>query len=561
MTLKDAEDSQANSDTGATPADAGSVRQRAAVAAQHLKRVGAATASGARAAVGRYKVWPVGLQAKLLLLTLAFVMLAEILIFLPSIANFRVNWLGDRLTAARLASLAAKAAKDGEVPQSLRRELLKTAQVQAIAVKEGDIRRMILPADQPIVVDASFDLRMQSGRSTLEFLLHRAGLIRDALFTFIAPAGRMIRAYGQTDTADPPSDFVEVVLDETALRGAMLTYALNILILSVIISLITATLVYFALSRVLVNPIMALSRNMVRFGNEPEDRSRIIQPSGRRDELGTAEVELAEMQTQLAQALNQKNRLAQLGLAVSKINHDLRNMLASAQVLSDRLGAVPDPNVQRFAPKLVASLDRAINFCNDTLKFGRAEEAEPRRDVFPLAPLVQEVADGLQLPRPNVGWRVEVDEAVSVDADREHLYRVLNNIARNAVDALEQLGANDGEITVSAERRKRTTVISISDNGPGVPPKARQNMFKAFQGGARPGGTGLGLAIAAELIGKHGGSIQLREPDAALTHTALPRTEATSAETGEADVAAVLAAPRRAGAVFVISVPDRGAQE
>ncbi len=135
----------------------------------------------------------------------------------------------------------------------------------------------------------------------------------------------------------------------------MVRYGLNIVYLSIMISLITAALVYFAISALLVRPMMRISRNMLHFGEHPEDPSRIITPSGRFDEIGTAERELETMQRQLTQALNQKNRLAQLGLAVSKISHDLRNMLSNAQLISDRLTAIPDPTVQQFAPKLIAS--------------------------------------------------------------------------------------------------------------------------------------------------------------------------------------------------------------
>ena len=138
---------------------------------------------------------------------------------------------------------------------------------------------------------------------------------------------------------------------------------------------------------------------MLRFSADPEDQSRIMTPSGRLDEIGVAERELAQMQQELSGLLAQKNRLAQLGLAVSKINHDLRNMLANAQLISDRLVDIPDPTVQRFVPKLIASLDRAISFCNSSLQFGRASEAAPRRDLFRLKPLVEEVADSQGLPR------------------------------------------------------------------------------------------------------------------------------------------------------------------
>jgi signal transduction histidine kinase len=225
------------------------------------------------------------------------------------------------------------------------------------------------------------------------------------------------------------------------------------------------------------------------------------------------------MQRELAQLLIQKNRLAQLGLAVSKISHDLRNMLSNAQLISDRLTSIPDPTVQQFAPKLIASLDRAINFCTDSLKFGRAEEAEPRRELMRLKPLVEEVGDGLGLPREGkIAWVLDMDEQLLVDADHEHLFRILSNLVRNAVQAIEQQGESKaGEISVKAWRDGRKVLIEVSDNGPGVPPKARANIFRAFQVSTRKGGTGLGLAIAAELVAVHGGRLELLDRNKGAT--------------------------------------------
>jgi signal transduction histidine kinase len=196
---------------------------------------------------------------------------------------------------------------------------------------------------------------------------------------------------------------------------------------------------------------------------------------------------------------------------VSKINHDLRNLLANTQLLSDRLTSTPDPTVQRFAPKLIASLDRAIAFCNDTLRFGKAAERPPEREEIALRELVDEVADGLDLPREGgIGWDVAVHAALRVDADREHLFRVLNNLIRNAIQALEaQPGGDVPCVRVAASRLGRSVTITVSDNGPGIPPKAREHLFQAFQGSVRKGGTGLGLAIAQELIVAHGGTLRL----------------------------------------------------
>lgn len=465
----------------------------------------------------RRKWLRLGLPAKLLLLTTAFVMLAEVLIFVPSVSNHRVTWLMDRLVAAELAALAAEAVPGGDVPPKLRAELLRTAQVKAVAMKTGGKRRLVLPAEDPMSIDSHYDLRMRDDGGVLSWIGTRLGLIRDALAVFVSSDNRVIRVIGPHGTR--PDDLIEIVLPEAPLKSVMLVYGLNIMGLSIIISLITAAMVYLALSNLLVQPMMRISSNMLRFSENPEDPDRIIVPSGREDEVGTAERELAAMQRQLSQLLLQKNRLAQLGLAVSKVNHDLRNMLANAQLISDRLTAIPDPTVQRFAPKLIASLDRAINFCNDSLKFGRAEEAQPRRDLMRLKPLVIEVGDGLGLPRENqIGWTVDIDDNLRIDADREHLFRILSNLIRNAIQAIESQGdAAVGNVRVNAWREQRRVSVEVADDGPGVPARARANLFRAFQGSSRKGGTGLGLAIAAELVAVHGGTLRLADSDVGAT--------------------------------------------
>lgn len=476
-------------------------------------RSGKAAADVARGSVRRVveasrRRWlRLGLPAKLLLLTAAFVMMAEILIFVPSVANYRVSWLSDRLTAAQIAALAAESVPGGAVPPKVRAELLRTAQVKAVAIKRGGLRRVVLPAEESLEIDDYYDLRpVHNGDGSGVF--NRLSLIGDAFVTFMS-ADRIIRVTGPVGSN--PADFIEIVIPEAPLKHVMIRYGLNILALSILISLITAALVYFALSYLLVRPMMRITRNMVRFSENPEDPERIIAPSDRADEIGVAERQLASMQRDLSQLFLQKNRLAQLGLAVSKVNHDLRNMLANAQLISDRLTSVPDPTVQRFAPKLIASLDRAINFCNDSLRFGRAEEAQPRRELLRLKPLVEDVGDGLGLPREGqIAWTVDMDENLRIDVDREHLFRVLSNLVRNATQAIE--GQEDralpGHVEVRAWRDGRKVWMEVRDDGPGVPPRARENLFRAFQG-VRKGGTGLGLAIAAELVAAHGGKLRL----------------------------------------------------
>jgi signal transduction histidine kinase len=272
-------------------------------------------------------------------------------------------------------------------------------------------------------------------------------------------------------------------------------------------------LVFFALHYLLVRPMGRLTENMVAFRADPENPSRIIALSGRRDEVGTAEEELGAMQLELASMLHQKNRLAALGLAVSKINHDLRNLLASAQLFSDQLSNVPDPKVQRFAPKLMHALERAIAFCQSTLSYGAAKEAPPERKTISVEALIEEVHEslGLGLDVP-IRWIVSVERGLTMEADHDQMFRVILNLARNAMQALEARGARDparDQIRITGRRGRGGVVIEVSDTGPGVSERARSHLFQAFQGSTRSGGAGLGLAIAAELVRAHGGEIKL----------------------------------------------------
>jgi signal transduction histidine kinase len=295
----------------------------------------------------------------------------------------------------------------------------------------------------------------------------------------------------------------------------MVDFSIRILILSLIISAITASLVYLSLHWLLVRPMRRMTANMVAFRADPENPARIMAASDRMDEIGTAERELAAMQLNLATLLQQKNHLAALGLAVSKINHDLRNLLSSAQLFSERLAKISDPHVQRFAPKLMLALERAIAFCQSTLSYGRVQEPPPDRRLISLEPLVEDVRETLGLDSTTpVRWIGAVERGLIVDADPDQLFRILLNLARNAMQALETRDAKDpgrDQIRVTGRREGAVAVIEVSDTGPGLSEKARAHLFEAFQGSTRTGSVGLGLAIVAELVRAHGGEIGLVE--------------------------------------------------
>ncbi|HAR15232.1 MAG TPA: histidine kinase, partial [Bradyrhizobium sp.] len=311
------------------------------------------------------------------------------------------------------------------------------------------------------------------------------------------------------------AQFIEVVIDEKPLRQAMYRFSRNVLVVALLIAGLTAGLVYLALHYLFVRPMRRLTASLVGFHENPESSARIIVPSQRGDEIGVAERELSDMQRDLVSMLHQKSRLAALGLAVSKINHDLRNLLASSQLLSDQLASVPDPRVQRFAPKLLRSLERAIAFCQSTLSYGRAQEAAPDRRVIMVEPAVAEVRESAGLATDvSITWISAIERGLTIDADPDQLFRVLLNLVRNATQALESRQDGDGgaqQIRITGRREGTVAIIEVSDTGPGVPAKAREHLFEAFQTSGRPGGSGLGLAIAAELIRAHGGHIHLVE--------------------------------------------------
>jgi signal transduction histidine kinase len=440
-----------------------------------------------------------GLSGRLLVLTILFVMIAEVLIYVPSVANFRRNWLNDRLAAAQTAALVLDAAPPESLPPDLEARLLDGVGAKAVAVKSKGTRRLLAMSDLPPEVARTVDLRDATWRT----------LIQDAFVVLFDPADRPIRVVGHGMGG---ADFVEIVLDEAPLRAAMLEFSRNILLLSLVISGITAGLVYLALQIVIVRPVRRLTGSIAAFADEPEDSSRIIAPSERGDEIGIAERSLAQMETALADELRQKRHLAELGLAVSKINHELRNMLTTAQLLTDRLEGVADPTVQRVAPRLVATLGRAIDFCQATLAYGRATERLPQRRRIALAPLVPELGELTRLAEGGgIRFETRVPEDLEVDADPDQLSRILVNLVRNALQALSQSGTSNGDpcITLTAAREGAEVTILVADNGPGVPERARANLFSAFKGSARAGGIGLGLAISAELARLHGGSLTL----------------------------------------------------
>ncbi len=454
------------------------------------------------------------LSGRFLILTTIFVMLAEILIFAPSVARFREDYLLARLERAQIASLALLV--DGMISDELEDELLKNAEVYNVVLRRDQVRQLVLATPVPRPIEQTFDLRDSMAPV----------LIRDAMMRLVKSEPEVIRVIGAP--VREAGLLIEVTMDTSSLRAAMIEYGVRILVLSAVISVITAMLLFIAVRILLVKPIKGVVDYMQRYAAAPEDARQIITPSSNVTELREAEDALRQLQMELTQALRQKDRLAQLGSAVSKISHDLRNILTSAQLFTDRIESSEDPLVARLAPKLVNSITRAVNLCENTLAFGKAEEPAPRLQMVALNDLVEDVVDGERLATE--GQNIEISESVlagtHVRADPEQLFRVIGNLVRNARQAIVATG-KPGAVHISCSDTKDAWIIEVSDTGPGLPAKAQEHLFTPFQGGVSKGGTGLGLAISAELIRGHGGDVTLAStgPDGTVFCIRLPKSD------------------------------------
>ncbi len=441
------------------------------------------------------------LSGRFLILTALFVMLAEVLIFVPSVARFREDYILSRVERAQIASLALLAT-DGMIDENLEKELLANAEVHNVVLRRDEVRQLVLSSPIPSPIEDTYDLRDAPAWE----------LIRDAITTLVRPENRVFRVIG--DPVKRAGLLIEVTMDTAPLRAAMIDYGFRILGLSAVISAVTAVLLFLAVRRLFVSPIRRVVRGMSLYAEAPEDARRIIEPEATILELRDAEEGLRKMQQQLTSALRQKERLAQLGSAVAKISHDLRNILTTAQLFADRMEDSDDPMVKRAAPKLVQSISRAVGLCEATLTFGKAEEPPPALTRFMLSELVADVVESekVAVGDGSVEFLIDVAPSLAIRADHEQLHRVLTNLVRNARQAIEAT-RRPGTIELAGGETEEGWWIRVGDSGPGLPERAREHLYQAFQGGTRRGGTGLGLAIAAELVRGHGGVLELLKTD------------------------------------------------
>lgn len=434
------------------------------------------------------------LSRRLLVFTMIVVLAAEILIFVPNVAAFREAWLAERVDAATSVVLALDGDPDAG-PEALARTLLERADVTAVAVTRKGERRAIVgdPANGSAQL---VDLRDRPfGRS-----------VSEALAGFFAPRDgelKVIYAPGLGDIA-----LVEATIPTEALTRAQWGYAGRILLTSLLVAGVAGALVYAALIAGVVRPIQRLTQAIEGFRDAPMDATRTTAFSGRSDEIGRAEEALADMEATVRNAMAQRERLASLGAAVSKIAHDLRGSLSVAQLVSERIEGSQDPAVAAAAPRLTRALERAASLAESTLRYGRAQERAPAPDVVAVAHAAHEAGEEALTGLAAVTLAID-DAGAACRADPDHLHRILTNLIRNAGQALAGAGRADGRIRIATREDAQRCVIEVADDGPGLSAKAQARLFEPFGGSDRIGGTGLGLAIARELARLNGGDLVL----------------------------------------------------
>ncbi|MCI4644498.1 MAG: HAMP domain-containing histidine kinase [Hyphomonadaceae bacterium] len=454
----------------------------------------AETSSSHPTAGGGGPGWQHSLSVRLFWLTMAMILLVELIVFIPSATAFRANWLEEKAQAARIASLAVEASPSRDLSMELSDSLLESAGVLALTELDDSMRIRLLPAAGPIPQPViPIDLRQESYMSSVSAT---AG-------TFFAPQGRSLMII---DHGARQGRVIEVIVSEAPLKGALWAYGGRILLLSLLISLAAGGLVFAVLFALVVRPMRRVTRSVEQFRQDPGDWTGHLSPTTRRDEIGRAQNALADMESAVSESFRQRERLAELGEAVARINHDLRGSLAAAQLVSEGLARSEDPRVKRAAPRLERALERAITLATQTLQYGKT--SAPKADLHPcaLAMILDEAAEEVLAGKPGITWQNQVDARLTVQADGDHLHRIAANLIRNAAEAMGE----SGEIRVELEDR----ILRVCDTGSGLPEEIIETLFKPFGSAGKRGGTGLGLAIARDLARAMGAELRLGETGA-----------------------------------------------
>jgi len=433
-------------------------------------------------------------------------MLAEMLLFIPSVALHRQGWIDDRAEQAGLMAQALTGVPNYQASESLTKQFMEDTYVAQMSAKSDDIKRFLL-GEPPAEIGRMIELDLRKP---------------NRIPSLIAPlqdvfSGRQDVLRVIVNSPVEGQETLELLILRHNLRMELLDYLLNILWLSLIIAIITGSLIYLAMSAMIIRPVEQLAEDMTAFREDPERRRNIQSRSKRQDEIGQLQREFTDVKQSQRAAFRQRERLAGLGLAVAKINHDLRNVLASALLISDRLSMNPDEKMATMGERLTRTVERGIGLTEDVLSYSKAETADPQIQDTRIAFTVGEAAADVIAQFPGTQFRNVIPTELMVQTDPDHAYRIFHNLFRNAAQAM---AAHDGPVRrlqVNAEILDGLAELRISDTGPGLPERAKDNLFQAFSGAhahsANTKSTGLGLSISKELAKAQGGDLNLMSSD------------------------------------------------
>jgi signal transduction histidine kinase len=451
---------------------------------------------GRRNARQRFDLFGDSLSGRVLWLTVAVILAIELMVLLPGLGRLRDNWMWERITHAQLLVYAI-AQTGTQVPPDVRDHMLDYAGVSSISYQAPGQPVLVLQATQPPARPQDvIEIAGESIAFSTWHALQRVAGLGEATMDIRAPSPL------------EPGALVEVVADAGPLTQELRSDTAHVFTLTVIVALVTGLLVFAVLDRLLVRPMRVITTSIINFREDPEqdEASDLAWLAARpEDDISTAARELKVMQEEMRAALWRNARLAAVGTAVAKISHDLRNILSTALLVADRLQSVDDPTVQRATRTFIPAVERAAQLVTRTVDFAREGPPPITRTAVELSDLTEEAISVVRPLNPDVRFINEVPGDLVLPLDRAQIYRVLVNLMKNAAEA----GAKT--IRLTTDREGAVTQLRVSDDGPGLPLRVQDNLFKPFTSSGRYGGTGLGLAIARDLIRAHGGDLVLQE--------------------------------------------------
>ena len=482
------------------------------------------------------------LSGRLLLLTVLFVLLAEILIYIPSIARFRLDYLKMKLDQTWIVSAALVEQNRSTELQEERERQINDFQ-QMLLNYGGVTSTFIRTPDASILLPNSPPLNSESVRKTYDLrepVIYQ--LIWDAVYVILNPnleairivgdlpgeisldeTGRLIttsldrtRQPNSRESTENEARF-EVTLNSRDLRRSMIEYSLNILGLSIVISVVTASLVLLSIRLLIIWPIDRLVHNIKGFANSPGDRQNIIRLSATSIELREAENALKSMQEKLSDALLRNQRLANIGKTIAQTSHDIRGTIANAQ--SDfELASIStsEKSVEEYLSNLEISIDQINKLSNDIDEYAKAGEL--KFDDFNLADFISKTVTLHQNPNSyfKINYTQSIPKNITIKADKGKLGRVLDNLINNSKRSIKKR-EQPGEITISAKRDEESVKIHIGDNGPGLSKRQQDELRMFLKRDGTDNWHSMGMQIVKEFVHKHGGEIELIKSDAENT--------------------------------------------